>query len=73
MASRDKIDYPKTKETCIRLFDYRDMQTWPPIITRGENWDNLYTNQTAGLSVLESLDEAIDWTNNFIARIDSTD
>ncbi|MCL2807500.1 MAG: hypothetical protein FWD27_04955 [Coriobacteriia bacterium] len=73
MASRDKIDYPKTKETCVRLFDYRDMQTWPPIIAKGENWDNLYESQITGLSVLETVDEAIVWANDLVAQIDFTD
>jgi hypothetical protein len=70
MFLRSEIDYPKTKETCVRLFAYRNLQTWPPVIRKGENWESLYGGQIEGLSVAASVDEAIDWANTLIARID---
>ena len=73
ITSESKIDYPKTKETCVRLFAYRDLQAWPPVIVKGEDWDSLYASQTVGLSVLESVGEAIVWANDLIARINSAD
>lgn len=70
MVSESVIDYSKTKETCVRLFDYRDFQVWPPTIVKSENWDNLYESQLEGLSVLGNVDAAIAWANDFIAKID---
>jgi len=37
IVSESMVDYPKVKETCKRLFDYRGLQKWPPIIIKGEN------------------------------------
>ena len=28
-----KIDYSKIKDTCVRLFAYRELQAWPPVIS----------------------------------------
>ena len=70
MSLNSMIDYPKTRETCIRLFAYRNLQKWPPTIRKGEGWESLYANQAEGLSVAVSVDEAIDWANDFISRID---
>ena len=70
MSLRSEIDYPKTKETCVRLFAYRDLHTWPPIIRKEENWESLYESQSEGLPVAASVDEAINWANNLISRID---
>jgi hypothetical protein len=73
MSLKSMIDYPKTREACVRLFTYRNLQSWPPIITKEENWENLYESQAEGLSVAAAVDEAIDWTNNLIAKIDRSD
>ena len=71
ITSESEIDYPKTKETCVRLFAYRDLQAWPPTIVKGDDWNSLYASQTAGLPVLETVDEAIAWANDLITRINS--
>jgi len=72
VISESAIDYLKTRETCIRLFEYRNLQVWPPTITKGENWDDLYESQLEGLSALDNVDAAIAWANNLIAKIDKT-
>lgn len=73
IASEDEINYQKTKETCTRLFSYRGKQVWPPVVTKGENWEELYEGQVEGLSLMKDIDEAIAWTNQLIVKIDSAD
>lgn len=36
------IDYTKTREVCVRIFEYRRAQAWPPVIVKGDDWDKLY-------------------------------
>lgn len=69
--SNGEIDYLKTREVCIRLFTYRAEQEWPPMISRGVGWDSLYFSQAEGLNVLPTVDDAVAWANDLIAKIDS--
>lgn len=69
--SNGEIDYLKTREVCIRLFAYRAEQEWPPMISRGVGWDSLYFSQAEGLNVLPTVDDAVAWANDLIAKIDS--
>lgn len=73
MISGSKLDYRKVKETCVRLFAYRRQQAWPPVVIKNEDWDTLYANQTEGLMVIDSIDDAVAWANQLIAKIDSLD
>lgn len=66
------INYSKTKTTCMRLFEYRQEQLWPPIIEKGENWDSLYAEQAKGLNVLPTVDEAVSWANDLVSAIDNS-
>ena len=38
-------------------------------MTAGPTWASLYTDAADGLDVLTDLDAAVDWTNQYIARI----
>ena len=71
IAANEELDYGKTARTCERLFAYRKMQEWPPIIIAGKSWERLYDDQRQGLDVLESLEDAIDWGNRLIDNIRS--
>lgn len=74
IASRGEIDWRLTRMTCERLFEYRQGESWPVEIVKGEGWETLYEAQRIGLhaaSVLPSVDEAIAWANDLIARIAS--
>jgi hypothetical protein len=66
------IDYALTKEACLRLFKSRKMQSWPPTIVKGINWESLYDAQLLGLEALPNVDEAINWTNALIHTINVT-
>jgi hypothetical protein len=72
ICRQSNIDLAATKEICIRLFDYRRRQQWPPTVVKGEGWDSLYADASRGLAVLPTCNEAVDWTNNLIARIDDS-
>ncbi len=71
-VSDGEIDYPKAKSVCVRLFEYRQEQKWPPTVAKGEGWETLYDQQREGLDVLPSVDEAVAWANALIARIDNS-
>ena len=65
------VDYEKTREVCVRLFEYRREQAWPPTVAKGEGWDELYASQAKGLDVLPTADEAVEWANALVAKIDA--
>lgn len=66
------VDYAQVRKVCVRLFNYRQEQEWPPRIAKGKNWDSLYIAQSEGLEVLSTADEAIEWANSLISKIDAS-
>ena len=67
------IDYGKAREVCARLFEYRREQTWPPTVAKGEGWDELYASQAKDLDVLPTANEAVEWANALVAKIDAAE
>ena len=65
-------DLESIKPLCVRLFSYRGMQTWPPVIEAQPGWAEGYKAASEGLSILD-LDEAIAWGNDLVGRIDSAE
>ena len=72
-----KPELADVRSKCVRLFDYRRKQPWPPKIEKGEGWDEIYAvamrtigDQTA---LCSTVDEAIAWANELIASIDKAD
>ena len=65
-----EVDLQTVRNTCVRLFVYRKAQEWPPTVVKQTGWSGLYTEQSSGLPVLQSVEEAIDWANSFIKQID---
>ena len=63
------VDLVETQSACERLFRYRKCQPWPPKVAKREGWDEIYATQKMNLPVLPTVDEAIEWTNNLIAKI----
>lgn len=57
------------------FFSYRREQTWPPIIAKGANWENVYNEARETLrdstSILPTVDEAVKWANELIERIET--
>ena len=71
ILSQNEIDMVKTASICRELFRYRRKQPWPTHVVGNENWDAVYLERKGGLKVLPTVDEAIAWTNDLIARIDA--
>lgn len=65
----EDLNLAQVAATCIRLFDYRRQQAWPPIIAPGTQWDTLYIEAADGLDVLPTIEDALAWANHFIQRI----
>lgn len=65
----EDLDLAQVKATCIRLFEYRQRQVWPPTIAIGEGWATLYEAAVEDIDVLRDVDAAVAWTNDLIRRI----
>lgn len=66
----EDLDLPRIRVTCVRLFDYRRQQAWPPVMAVREGWGSLYVAAAEDLDVLPNVETAVSWVNAFIARID---
>ena len=42
-----------------------------PTVTKMDGWDEIYANQKLNLPVLPTVDDAIVWTNELIAKINA--
>jgi hypothetical protein len=70
IAKNETIDFLTTKKICKRLFAARKMQIWPPVVSKSAEWDSLYNAQKGSLDVLQTVDEAVIWANDFIRTIE---
>lgn len=66
---RSAVDLAQVRKVCERIFDYRKMQAWPPVIAPNERWDELYATAAEGLPVLPTVGEAVAWANELVAKI----
>lgn len=71
--SRAEVDLQVVRRTCERLFFYRKAQGWPPRVVKRSGWDELYREQASGLPVLQDVDDAVEWSNVLIERINKAD
>lgn len=69
MMQNSQFDLVKIRETCERLFSYRQAHEWPCAIKRGPNWAGLYHDAAEGLPVIQDVDEAVEWGNALVERI----
>ncbi len=69
LDKREDLNVGPVAATCARLFDYRRQQAWPPTIQVGTGWDTLYAEAADGLDVLPTVEEAVEWVNEFVRRI----
>lgn len=63
-----RVDLQRVRETTERLFRFRDQHRWPPLLTAGAGWQELYDSAAVGLDVL-SLDAAVVWINDYIREL----
>lgn len=59
------------RATCVRLFEYRRQQAWPPTVVAGDRWDTLYAAAVDNIDALPDIATAVAWVNAFIERIDA--
>lgn len=65
----EDLDLAQVKATCIRLFEYRRQQAWPPTIETGAGWGTLYEAAVEDIDVLPDAEGAVAWVNEFVQRI----
>ena len=69
-----KPELANVRSKCVRLFDYRRKQPWPPKIEKGEGWDEIYDTALGTIAnradICLTVDEAIACANELIASID---
>lgn len=71
IVQNETIDYAAANEACVRLFRSRRMQSWPPEISVGDGWSELYDAQRFELPVMQTVEEAVSWVNELVQRINS--
>lgn len=64
------LDLPQVRATCVRLFEYRRQQAWPPTIAAGKGWDTLYEEAVEDIDALPAAGDAVGWANDFVQRIE---
>ena len=73
IGRQSQLDFEDIKSKCMRLFDYRRKQAWPPVIKRGEKWDAKYEAALGTIrdnsDICRTVDEAVAWANEFVAQI----
>ena len=69
--SQAEPDLRLVKNTCVRLFAHRRRQPWPSEVVAGDDWDIGYSAAKYDLPVLPTVEEAVSWANELIARIDN--
>ena len=72
LEKNEALNLTQVAETCVRLFDYRRQQTWPPTIEIGNQWDTLYLEAAEDIDVLSTVEEAVTWANELIQHITAT-
>lgn len=70
MLDNSKVDAASLGILCTRLFAYRKAQKWPPYFSKAKTWVNSYSNFAKGLDVLTTVEEATEWTNDLVMKID---
>jgi hypothetical protein len=69
LAQEVKIDMTAVDAVATRLFDARRGTPWPPTVRAYAGWDTIYASAADGLDVLRDLHTAVQWANDFIARV----
>ncbi len=74
IAAHETLNLADVRSKCVRLFDYRRKQAWPPRIMKGLEWNTAYAAARATIAdashVLATVDEAVAWANDLIGAID---
>jgi hypothetical protein len=69
LAASCSVSDDQVLDTCKRLFQFRQVQEWPPVIEMGVAWETLYAHQVGDLPVHQTAPDAVEWCNRYIARL----
>ena len=69
IMANGEVDIALVHKLCRKLFKYRKGQKWPPKVVKGDEWEDIYAAQSRGIDVVSTVDEAVVWANDLIARI----
>ena len=68
-----KLDLVDVRSKCVRLFDYRRKQTWPPMIVKGEGWEQIYETALGTIAdrtaLCPTVDEAVEIVNELVKKL----
>ena len=74
IVSLSDLNLADLRLKCVRLFDYRRAQAWPPHVKMTDTWDAIYNAALETVrdksSLLPNVSEAVDWVNRLIEKID---
>lgn len=68
----DVIDLKETRAIAVRLFNYRNIDQWLPVVVERDGWSGLYDEAAQGLGVLDTVSEAVEWANDLVQRIEAS-
>jgi len=68
LEQEEEIDFAALGATAERLFAARRSHRWPPTVVAYEGWATIYAEAADGLEVIDNVDDAVEWANDFIAR-----
>lgn len=71
LDQEEQIDMAAVDAIGRRLFAARRTHDWPPVVRSHRGWDSLYVEAADGLAVLEDVEAAVAWANDFIRRATS--
>lgn len=69
ILQREHVFLPRVKTICQNIFCGKGCPSWPSQVVKGENWESIYDRQKLSLPVLPSVDAAVVWVNELIAKI----
>ena len=70
LVEEEPVDLVAAGVTARRLFASRRAQSWPPTVVAFEGWAAIYADAAAELEVLPTVDAAVAWANQLVARIE---
>jgi hypothetical protein len=73
LEQEETIDMALVASTGARLFAARRAHAWPPIVVAHAGWGSIYAEAADGLDVLDNVDNAVAWANDFIGRVLAAD
>jgi hypothetical protein len=68
LDQEETIDLAAVDAIGRRLFAARRSHPWPPLVRSYDGWQSLYAAAAEGLAVLATVESAVAWANDLIAR-----